>query len=201
MTTSPAYTASEIISITNATRQSYDLDPLHPNDALNQAAAIKAQAMISAKSWSHNTPDQTTWQFIDASGYKYSVAGENLARNFESATAVVDAWLNSPSHRNNLLSPQYTQIGVSIIQTDDDDINSLLVVQYLATPISTTENQISPQYNPTQILESMSLNIPIKWITILLISVILIITLIKKKSFLSKLFKKNINPHPKHWRT
>ena len=126
-------TASEIISVSNAARQSNGLAPLHPQPELMKAAEAKAEAMIAANSWSHNTPTETPWQFIQGEGYSYTIAGENLAKGFDTAEAVVNAWLNSPSHRANLLNNEYTDTGVAIIEAPyQNKKKTTLIVQFLA---------------------------------------------------------------------
>jgi uncharacterized protein YkwD len=47
-------------------------------------------------------------------GYRYLLAGENIAWNYPGAQAAVAAWMNSPGHRANVLSPNYTEIGVAV---------------------------------------------------------------------------------------
>lgn len=146
-----SYTAAEIISLTNAIRQANGLEPLHPDQLLMQAAEHKAQAMVDAGSWSHNTPSATSWQFLDNVGYHYQLAGENLARNFDTPKQVVDGWLNSPTHRENLLNSGYTQIGVAVATGSADSQTSILVVQYLGTPTLKTESAAG-QFNPTDMV-------------------------------------------------
>lgn len=192
--TSP-YTASEIISLTNAIRQSSGLEPLHPNPQLTQAATNKAQAMILAKSWSHNTPDATSWQFLEAVGYNYQFAGENLARNFKTAPDVIQAWLESPSHKNNLLNTQYSEIGVAVATDSADSETSVLVVQYLGRPTTTSQTNLENQFNPTT-----ALNFNPSQISLPAIIVVLAITLLIAKIYHRKTKKKpSHRPNSKHW--
>ncbi len=148
------FTASEIISISNAARQEQGISPLKPQPQLMEAAAAKAKAMIAANSWSHNTPTQTPWQFIDTTGYIYIIAGENLAKDFENAQDVVAAWLNSPSHRENLLNPEYSDTGVAVIEGSfQQKTNSTLVVQYLAKAVATPSAINTQPYSQPDMLE------------------------------------------------
>jgi uncharacterized protein YkwD len=136
-------TPSEIISVTNATRQTYGLSPLHPQPQLMKAAEAKAQAMITANTWSHNTPTETPWQFIQGEGYTYVLAGENLAKGFDTAEAVVDAWINSPSHKENLLNSEYSETGVAVIEaTFQNKDQTTLVVQFLAKAADPQNNDL-----------------------------------------------------------
>jgi hypothetical protein len=150
------FTASEILSIVNAVRQENNLSPLRLQPTLSQAAEAKANAMIATNSWSHNTPTQTPWDFIDQTGYTYAIAGENLAKDFTDPKAVVEAWLNSPSHRENLLNGEYTETGVAVIQGDfQQKQNTTLVVQFLARA-ATPSSSVKPTYNTTDMITNTS---------------------------------------------
>lgn len=194
------YTPAEIIALTNAARQSHHLLPLHPNQLLMEAAQNKAAAMLTAQSWAHNTPTQTSWEFLDTVGYQYQVAGENLARNFTSAQNVINAWLESPSHRQNLLNPDYTQIGVAVATNSADSATSILVVQYLATPMTATNSQVN-QFYPTDILDISSINKQTTTFSVFffgLVFILLILTIFFRQKHNQQ--SKSKNPHPKYWR-
>lgn len=138
-------TAAEVISVTNAIRQQHGLEPLHPQYQLMRAAEAKANAMIAANTWAHNTPSQTPWDFIDSEGYTYLIAGENLAKGYSSAEAVVDAWLKSPAHRENLLHSEYTDTGIAVVEGNlQNQPNTVLVVQYVATRLASSSAATSP---------------------------------------------------------
>lgn len=99
-----AISVGELHSISNAQRTNNGIAPLSLNGQLNQAALAKAQHMFANNYWAHNAPDGTTpWSFISNAGFTYSIAGENLAKNFSTSAGVVDGWMNSPGHRDNIL--------------------------------------------------------------------------------------------------
>lgn len=125
-----------IIELTNKQRQAAGLNALKENTLLDQAAAAKAADMFSKDYWAHNAPDGTEpWSFILSSGYSYLHAGENLARDFRDPGSVVTAWMNSPSHKANLVSPKYSDIGVAVVDGKLDGVETTLVVQMFgATP-------------------------------------------------------------------
>lgn len=100
---------------TNDQRRANNLPPLNLNSQLNTAAENKAADMFAKNYWAHVSPDGTTpWYFIKGSGYSYVYAGENLARGFTTAGEVVDAWMASPDHRENELSPNYQDVGFAV---------------------------------------------------------------------------------------
>jgi uncharacterized protein YkwD len=132
-----SFSASEIISLTNAQRVQNGLGPLNYNGQLAAAAAAKAQDMFTVNYWAHNSPlGKTPWSFITGAGYKYVYAGENLARDFNDAGSVVGAWMNSPSHRENILDSNFKEIGVAVADGKLTGIDGILVVQMFGTPVA-----------------------------------------------------------------
>jgi hypothetical protein len=105
-----------LLTTTNAQRETNHLSDLELSSALNTAAQAKANDMVQKDYWAHVAPDGTQpWSFISATGYNYDHAGENLAYGFSDASAVTNAWMHSPEHRENLLSTQYTQVGFAVV--------------------------------------------------------------------------------------
>jgi hypothetical protein len=129
----------DLLQYTNTQRTSHGLQSLKLNKQLSEAAQKKAEDMFTKNYWAHVSPDGTTpWVFIKNSGYEYTYAGENLARGFNSSTDVVTAWMNSPSHRDNLLSPHYTDIGFAIKSGTLTGTDTVLVVQEFGSPYSSS---------------------------------------------------------------
>lgn len=124
----------ELLILTNQQRQNNNLPPLTDNSELDQAAANKAADMFSKNYWAHDAPDGTTpWTFIKAAGYNYIYAGENLARGFSSASDVINAWMNSPEHRQNVLSPNYQNVGFAVATGNLTGEDTVLVVEELGS--------------------------------------------------------------------
>lgn len=119
-----------LLSLTNQKRQHENLPTLFLNDDLSQAAMAKAKDMFTKNYWAHNAPDGTPpWYFIKQTGYEYAYAGENLARGFNTSSDVVDAWMQSISHRENMLSGNYTDVGFAFMQGKLLDEDTTLVVE------------------------------------------------------------------------
>lgn len=105
----------ELLNATNSYRAQNGLGALSSNGLLDSAAQAKAQHMIDNNYWSHVAPDGTQpWFFFDQAGYAYQAAGENLAYGFMTSSAVVDAWMNSASHRANILG-DYVDVGFGFV--------------------------------------------------------------------------------------
>ncbi|MBA3723918.1 MAG: hypothetical protein H0W89_03405 [Candidatus Levybacteria bacterium] len=150
---SVSISVQDLVTYTNLKRQSNGLAPLTLNKELSVAAGQKAKHMFAQDYWAHVAPDGTTpWVFIKDSGYQYLYAGENLARGFDSSTEVVDAWMESPTHRENLLSPNYTDIGFAVLPGALTGSETVLVVQMFGSPYETKEAEdtvAGTQVNPT----------------------------------------------------
>ena len=125
----------DVLQDTNQERAKLGLEPLVLNQELNQAALAKAQDMFNQQYWSHVSPDgKEPWDFIKGSGYVYKYAGENLARDFDNSEEMVVAWMNSPTHRENIVNPNFTQMGLAVVNGKLKGFNTTLVVQMFAAP-------------------------------------------------------------------
>jgi hypothetical protein len=134
-----AFGVSDIVDLTNQTRQQMSLQPYSINTALMNAAQMKAEDMAKERYFAHTAPDGTTgWDYIKKVSYSYTVAGENLAITNENAESVLNAWLNSPEHRDNLLSSVFTDFGIGMAAYGDYDghQNTYVIVAFYAEPAS-----------------------------------------------------------------
>jgi hypothetical protein len=135
---------TELLVQTNQKRAEQGLPPLTLSPELSDAAAKKAQDMFAKNYWAHNSPDGTTpWVFIKAAGYDYLYAGENLARGFTNSADIINAWMASKGHRENILSSNYQDVGFAVehgILTGDDTI---LVVQMFGSKKSSQPQEIA----------------------------------------------------------
>jgi hypothetical protein len=140
---------SDLLKYTNATREQNGRKALRLNPALTEAAQHKAAHMFEHDYWAHVAPDGTEpWSFILNENYDYVYAGENLAKNFSNSKDVVKAWMESPSHKENLLSPNYDEIGFAVVNGVLNGYETTLVVQMFGRPrdmsrIATVETEKS----------------------------------------------------------
>jgi sensor c-di-GMP phosphodiesterase-like protein len=122
--------SSDIIYLTNQARLQNGLTALTINPALTLAAQRKADDMLSRNYFDHTSPDgRQPWDFIQAEGYRYVYAGENLALDFFDATTMFQGWMKSPDHRANILFPNYQEIGVATYSQVTDDVVKVVAVQ------------------------------------------------------------------------
>ncbi len=130
-----AVIAGTLVSYTNDARASESLAPLVRNSLLDLAAQKKAEDMIAKGYFAHFAPDGTSpWHWIDAVGYEYASAGENLAIDFFDSKDVVGAWMNSPGHRKNIMKQKYAEIGMAVADGVFENRHTTFVVQFFATP-------------------------------------------------------------------
>ena len=149
-------TPSNIILLTNQQRASAGLNKLSNNAKLAAAAQAKANNMFEEQYWDHYGPNgETPWMFISQAGYTYVYAGENLAKGFRTAEGVHEAWMASPTHKENIMSPNYKDIGVAVVQGTLLGKETILVVQMFG-------NQTSQTFKPTQPEQPTSSDTPAK---------------------------------------
>lgn len=123
-------TSEQLLVLLNQERQKDNLETLNLNPELSAAARNKANDMFSKNYWAHNSPDgKTPWNFIKDSGYVYVYAGENLARGFTTSADVTKAWMESQSHKENMLSPNYSDVGFAVVSGKLDGEETVLVVE------------------------------------------------------------------------
>jgi hypothetical protein len=129
---------SDLLTDTNSERAISSLPSLRVNPELSQAAFLKAQDMFANNYWAHTSPSGTTpWKWLGDAGYNYDVAGENLAKNYPTAAATVSAWMNSETHRANILNAKYQEVGFAVVDGMLEGRDTTLVVAYYGTPAET----------------------------------------------------------------
>lgn len=125
---------SELAGIGNRDRLAFGMHKLQVDPRLMRAAQEKARDMAERGYFSHQDPNGTEpWHWLIDSGYEYAYAGENLAFRFEDSEEVQKAWLASESHRANLLSPHYQDIGIGVATGTVNGQSGTFVVQFFAS--------------------------------------------------------------------
>ena len=131
-------TSSNVLALTNQARQSAGLGPLSSNGKLAQAAQAKANDMIKNAYFAHTSPaDVTPWDWFKRSGYQYKYAGENLGKDFATSEDLVQAWLNSASHRKNIMNGNYEETGIAVASGEVNGVSTIVIAQLFGTPLKT----------------------------------------------------------------
>ena len=151
---SPDVAAGEgqkIISQTNQLRASLSVPSLTENGKLDIAAALKVQDMFINQYFAHTSPSGLGLKYwLAQAGYSgYQTAGENLAVGFNSATDVMAAWKNSPSHYSNLVDPDFKEVGVGLSGGTYTNIETIFIAQYFGQPAASSHTIATAASTPT----------------------------------------------------
>src|SRR5919199_1198332 len=113
--------AARILDLTNAERQKAGLAPLVANPQLAAAAQTYSQVLASTGCFEHTCGPLPNFADRDAqAGYTgWTAIGENIAAGYPSPESVVAGWMASPGHRANILSPNFTEMGVGVVTGAD----------------------------------------------------------------------------------
>lgn len=111
---------SEVVRLVNIERSRNGLQALKENWELSRIARYKSADMANKNYFSHTSPTYgSPFRMMESFGIRYSSAGENIAMGQRTPQEVMNAWMNSPGHRANILSPSYTQIGVGLAKNQN----------------------------------------------------------------------------------
>lgn len=187
-----------LVDFTNANRASQNFAPLKINPLLEKAAQLKAEDMAKKGYFAHNSPDGLSpWSWFKKAGYNFSYAGENLAVNFFDSQELVDAWLASPLHKQNILNRNFTEIGIGVAKGNWNGREAVFIVQMFGRPAETAsilpgkiasaagETSVNLEEENTKIYSSAaakiitSPKINAKFLYIMLFSIVLIALMLK----------------------
>ena len=127
-TTTPSLTENnkiekEVVTLVNQERSKQGLAPLKENVQLSNIARTKSQDMVNKNYFSHTSPTYgSPFDMMKQFGITYTAAGENIAMGQQSAASVMSSWMNSPGHRANILSKDFTEIGVGLAKNNSGTI-------------------------------------------------------------------------------
>ena len=132
----PSQQEQGIVSATNQARREAGVEELTVSEDLNRAARAKIDHMFSQQYWSHISPDGVQpWEFLDQQAYIYNLAGENLAKDYNTGESTVAGWLGSDSHRENLLKSEFEEIGTAVGEGTLYGQPATLAVAFYAQPV------------------------------------------------------------------
>ncbi len=141
------YSADTLVSMTNQERAQNGVASLNTNQALTNAAQAKVNDMFANQYFAHNSPSgKTPWDFIHEAGYNFTYAGENLAIGYFDATDLMNAWMNSPSHRENILNPNFQDIGIAVVAGTYEGVDTIIAAQEFG---STGQSQVQSAQSST----------------------------------------------------
>ncbi|MBU2579890.1 CAP domain-containing protein [Patescibacteria group bacterium] len=134
-----------IEGFTNQNRLSNNLESLKTNSLLEKAAQLKAEDMATKGYFAHTSPEEglTPWYWLDKVGYEYVLAGENLAINFVDSQDAINAWMNSPTHKANILNNNFVEIGVGAAKEIYEGKETIFIVQLFGRPVTMTAQSVA----------------------------------------------------------
>lgn len=130
-----AVISSVLVELTNFDRSAEGLSTLTVSPVLTEVAQAKANDMAQKGYFAHTSPEGLTpWHWFKEKGYRFAYAGENLAVDFFESADVERAWMNSPTHRANIVGTQFTEIGIATADGTYKGRPATFVVQVFASP-------------------------------------------------------------------
>jgi len=146
-----------VVDLTNNERAAVAARPLVRSAVLDRAANLKAADMAAGEYFSHDSPKGITpWHWFREVGYVYAHAGENLAVYFSDSDEVVEAWMDSPTHRANIVNNTYQEIGIGTAKGKYQGYNTVFVVQLFGTPAVLPVVR-EPESQPLAIVETTTI--------------------------------------------
>ena len=110
-------TPANVVALMNDYSVEAGLAPLHLEPRITKAAEDRMHDMEDTGYWSHESPNGLSpFTWLTLRDYPYQAAGENLAAGFETARFLVESWMESPGHRENILSPDFDDCGIAVIE-------------------------------------------------------------------------------------
>lgn len=148
---SGSITIGDLLTETNQQRATAGLPALKLNAQLNQSASLKTGNMFAEDYWAHVSPSGIQpWYWFGQAGYSYAYAGENLAKDFDTSSGVMQGWMNSPGHRANVLNANYAEVGFAVQNGTLVGGQTTLVVAHYGTRVgaSATPSATPPPATP-----------------------------------------------------
>lgn len=213
---SDSISGEKLIRGTNQQRTELGLEPLRESRRLTAAARSKARHMLQRDYWGHYGPGgKTPWSFVQEEGYDYRHVGENLAKGFHTSDGVMEGWLNSPEHRDNMLGAQYRDMGAAAVHGYlEGEQTTVAVAMYAAsrdnthasagatfnrdtnhTAVVLPATQTYSASNPLNILQTMTLAAQLAAAVALMLGAVYIAQhVVVRRNYL--LWDKHVHPRP-----
>ncbi|MGB5217047.1 MAG: CAP domain-containing protein [Smithella sp.] len=151
-------TRETVIVLTNKARAADGLPPLAENQILNEIAESRARDMLEKQYFAHVSPTgEQASDIAQRIGYLYKIIAENIGiGDFYTNQKIVDGWMQSPGHRNNILSSEVQDIGASVIKGNMKGRETYVTVQIfgLQSPPVAKKNCIAPPENLLRDMET-----------------------------------------------
>jgi len=109
----------EVLRLVNIERSKAGVKALVISNDLSKVALLKSKDMALFNYFDHNSPNYgSPFEMMSSMGISYKSAGENIAKGYKTADAVVNGWMNSPGHKANILNPSFGKMGIGYYVSD-----------------------------------------------------------------------------------
>ena len=126
----PPGTAARMLERVNEERGREGLSPLTWCPALARAAENHSADMSARQYFEHDSPDGLeVWDRVRSESYDYESVGENIAVGQRSVTEVMDGWMDSPGHRENIMNPEFEHFGLGTVTGRYEGIRAIYWTQ------------------------------------------------------------------------
>jgi len=132
----PTEHEQDVVDRTNTERKAAKLPAFTVDPALSKLAREHSANMARLDQLSHELEGKPFAKRLEAAGYRFAAAGENIAQGQRTPVEAVTTWMNSAGHKANILNPKYTHIGVGIAMGKS---GSPYYTQIFAAPIPRAE--------------------------------------------------------------
>lgn len=130
----PETSRRNIVALINLERLKNNNSLLKTSNKLNRSACMKLDDLVANQYFGHYSPTGVSFShWVKLSGYDYKTTGENLARGYKDSVSLVKAWMNSSSHRMNILARDYTEIGLCVKRVNYMGAETTLVVSHFGS--------------------------------------------------------------------
>ncbi|WP_371925005.1 CAP domain-containing protein [Halobacillus sp. A1] len=130
----PSEFEGKVVELVNEERAKEGLEPLEMYDRLSDLARLKSQDMADNDYFDHTSPTYgSPFDMMNQYDFSYWSAGENIAAGQRSPEQVVEGWMNSPGHRENIMKEDFTHIGVGYVEESGDRYGTYWT-QHFMTP-------------------------------------------------------------------
>ncbi len=156
-------TKEEIIDLVNSEREKAGLNELVENPKLSKAAGLKAQDIIGNNYFAHTSPSGIDpWHWFEEVEYDYKYAGENLGMDFSNALSLHKAWMKSQTHKDNIMSDKYQEIGVAVLSGIMENRETQVAVQLFGKRVAQEtldkQEEVLAQFNQSVDIKEASVS-------------------------------------------
>ncbi len=142
--------AQEVVTLINQERTAQGLTPVENLPALNQAAGIRSQELVT--NFSHTRPDgRSCSTVLNDNNISWHTTGENIAYGYPDPSSVMNGWMHSSGHRANILNASFDAVGIGVVSQ-----NGVLYWTQIFTGGAEISDSYQPEFNPSEPVQNIT---------------------------------------------